>query len=72
MKIQVRSQKNPDAPWHDITEQRLAEYCVNCTGGGYNQKQVADAMLLQREILDLPAGETWKSPAGVLEVRIES
>ena len=72
MKIQVRGLLTPDAPWHDITEQRLAEYCVNCTGGGYNQDQVADAMLLQREILGLPAGETWKSPSGKLEMRIES
>lgn len=68
--IQVKHQNNPDAPWKNITPEQLSKYCVEICGGGYTEDQTADAMLLQREILDLKDGVTWKSPAGVLEVRI--
>lgn len=68
--IQIKRQNQPDAPWKTITPEELAEYCVEITGGGYNEQQTARGMELQREILALPEGTTWKSAAGILEIRL--
>jgi hypothetical protein len=62
MKIEVRGPGN-DAPWKQITDNQLADYCIHVCGGGYNAEQTAEAMAMQRRILD---GEEFIGMTGML------
>lgn len=37
---------------HEITEEQLAEICVELCGGGYTYHQTQNAIVMQRDLLD--------------------
>jgi len=65
--IKARTVGHPDADWTVVTPDRLAAYCLHQCGGGFNEKQVEAAMLMQRDIME---GKPYKH--GNIEIMVEA
>ena len=53
--------------WQDVPADRVSMFCLNSCGGGYNERQTAESMVMLGKI---NRGETYKASSG-LQIRLK-
>ena len=64
--IQCKQSGAGEEEWVTVTPEKLAAFCVQRCGGGYTEEQTAEAMLMQREIMD---GKEYRSAMTGFRIR---